>query len=154
MVFGGNTGIAHEVGLGKTYEMIASIMKLKQLGLSNKAMVVVPRAVLGQWKREFEKLYPLSNILCPDEDTFNNERKRLIFLNKIKVNNYDAIILSKEQFTQIPLSKELEEKEIQKRLDEAEMQLLEAKINDDKISMRNIQRTIKKKIKRISNKKN
>ena len=100
---GGNTLLSHSVGAGKTYVMIASIMEAKRLGLANKPMVVVPKALLGQWRREFYKLYPGAKVLSPGPEDFSKDNRRR-FLSKVASGNYDAVIVSYEQFKRIPLS--------------------------------------------------
>ena len=119
MVFGRNTGLAHGVGLGKTYEICAGVMKFKQLGLANKSMIVVPKPLVEQWQREFLNLYPTANVIAPTEKDFSKEN-RTKFLSKISTGNYDAIILSQEQFQKIPLSKDRQERYINQQLDEFE----------------------------------
>ena len=116
MVFGRNAGLAHCVGSGKTFEICAGVMKFKQLGLANKSMIVVPKPLIEQWQREFLNLYPTANVIAPTEKDFSKEN-RAKFLSKLATGNYDAIILSQEQFQKIPLSKERQIKYINEELD-------------------------------------
>lgn len=130
MVFGGNTGLAHCVGSGKTYEIITGAMKFKQLGLANKSLIVVPKPIVEQWQKEFMTLYPNANIIAPTEKDFTKENRKK-FLSKIATNNYDAIILSQEQFQKIPLSKSRQEKYIRDQLIEYEEYIIELKDNSN-----------------------
>lgn len=141
MVFGRNAGLAHCVGSGKTYEICAGVMKFKQLGLANKSMVVVPKPLIEQWQREFLNLYPTANIIAPTEKDFSKEN-RARFLSKLATGNYDAIILSQEQFQKIPLSKERQVKYIKEELEKYEMYIHEVKIEGD-LSDKLVRSTIK-----------
>ena len=142
MVFGRNTGLAHCVGAGKTNVMIAGIMKFKQLGLANKSMVVVPKPIVEQWEREFLNLYPNANILVPNENDFKKEN-RMKFLNKIAMGNYDAIILSNEQFQKIPLSKERQQRYLEKDLNNYTDYLNEIKAESDGVEYNKRKSTVK-----------
>lgn len=104
-LFGGNTLLAHEVGAGKTFVMIASAMESKRLGLNNKSMLVVPNHLTEQIGKDFLKLYPAANILVANKKDFskNNRRK---FCSKIATGDYDAVIIGHSQFEKIPLSTE------------------------------------------------
>lgn len=116
-LFGGNTLLAHEVGAGKTFEMIGIAMESKRLGLSNKAMFVVPNHIVEQFGREFNELYPGANILCATEKDFTpTNRKR--FCSRIATGDYDAVIIGHSQFERIPISKERQEYELQSQIDE------------------------------------
>lgn len=112
---GRNTLLAHTVGAGKTYTMITSAMEKKRIGISNKALFVVPKPLVEQWAREFQKLYPSSNVLVTRKNEFQ-KKKRKRFLNKIAIGEYDAIIMSHEQFGMIPMSNEYINNEISKDL--------------------------------------
>ena len=112
---GRNTLLAHTVGAGKTYTMITSAMEKKRIGISNKALFVVPKPLVEQWAREFQKLYPSSNVLVTRKNEFQ-KKKRKRFLNKIAIGEYDAIIMSHEQFGMIPMSNEFINNEISKDL--------------------------------------
>lgn len=114
-LFGGNTLLAHEVGAGKTFEMIGIAMESKKLGMSNKSMFVVPNHIVEQFGREFNELYPAANILCATEKDFTpNNRKR--FCSRIATGDYDAVIIGHSQFERIPISKERQEYELQSQI--------------------------------------
>ena len=100
---GGNSLIAHKVGAGKTLEMAAAAMKLRELGIVKKPMFVVPKSLVAQWGVEFKNYFPASRLLVADEKSFSKENRK-VFSNWIANNDYDAIILSYEQFEKIPLS--------------------------------------------------
>ncbi|MBR1443542.1 MAG: hypothetical protein IJ583_08420 [Firmicutes bacterium] len=104
-LYGGNTLLAHSVGAGKTFEMVASAMESKRLGLCSKSLICVPKHILNQFAREFLQLYPTANILVPDEKDFSKANRQR-FCSRIATGNYDAIILSHNQFEKIPLSAE------------------------------------------------
>ncbi|WP_298593681.1 SNF2-related protein [uncultured Mitsuokella sp.] len=106
-LFGGNTLFAHCVGAGKTFEMVASIMEAKRLGLSHKALMVVPNHLVGQTGEEFQRLYPRAKILVARKKDF--ERKnRQEFISRIATQNWDAVIMGASQFAKVKLSKERE----------------------------------------------
>ena len=116
-LFGGNILLAHEVGAGKTFEMIGIAMESKRLGMSNKAMFVVPNHIVEQFGREFNELYPAANILCATEKDFTPD-KRKRFCSRIATSDYDAVIIGHSQFERIPISKERQEYELQSQIDE------------------------------------
>lgn len=96
----GRAGLFHEPGFGKTYTMIGAGMELRRLGLAKRIVYVVPKNILGQWGESFKKLYPTANILSPIDDDFE-PANRANFLNRIRTNDFDAVIVSKEQFKAI-----------------------------------------------------
>lgn len=116
-LFGGNTLLAHEVGAGKTFEMIGIAMESKRLGMSNKSMFVVPNHIVEQFGREFNELYPGANVLCATEKDFTPD-KRKRFCSRIATGDYDAVIIGHSQFERIPISKERQEYELQSQIDE------------------------------------
>ena len=116
-LFGGNTLLAHEVGAGKTFEMIGIAMESKRLGMSLKAMFAVPNHIVEQFGREFNELYPQANVLCATEADFTPD-KRKRFCSRIATGDYDAIIIGHSQFEKIPISKERQEYELQSQIDE------------------------------------
>lgn len=116
-LFGGNILLAHEVGAGKTFEMIGIAMESKRLGMSNKSMFVVPNHIVEQFGREFNELYPAANILCATEKDFTPD-KRKRFCSRIATGDYDAVIIGHSQFERIPISKERQEYELQSQIDE------------------------------------
>ena len=100
---GGNTLLAHKVGAGKTYEMAAAAMKLRQLGIVKKPMFVVPKSLVAQWGNEFLDFFPAAKILVLGEKDFSAANRKL-FANRIATGDYDAVILSQEQFKAVPMS--------------------------------------------------
>ena len=116
-VFGGNTLFAHCVGAGKTFEMIATAMESKRLGLCNKSLFVVPNHITQQTANEFLTLYPNSNILIAEEKDFKKENRK-IFTSKIATGNYDAIIIGQTQFEKIPMSEEYQKAYIENQIEE------------------------------------
>ena len=116
-LYGGNTLLAHVVGSGKTFEMVASAMESKRLGMCSKSLFVVPNHLTGQIGREFMQLYPSANIMVADKKDFElRNRKR--FIGRIATGEYDAVVIGHTQFEKIPMSKEYQEKHIQDQIDE------------------------------------
>ena len=116
-LYGGNSLLAHVVGSGKTFEMVASAMESKRLGMCSKSLFVVPNHLTGQIGREFMQLYPSANIMVADKKDFEpKNRKR--FISKIATGEYDAVIIGHSQFEKIPMSKEYQQKHIQDQIDE------------------------------------
>ena len=110
-LYGGNTLLAHVVGAGKTFEMVATAMESKRLGLCNKSLFVVPNHLTGQMGKEFMQLYPSANILVADKKDFEPKRRKR-FVSRIATGEYDAIIIGHSQFEKIPMSKEYQVKHI------------------------------------------
>lgn len=116
-LYGGNTLLAHVVGSGKTFEMVASAMESKRLGMCSKSLFVVPNHLTGQIGREFMQLYPSANIMVADKKDFEpKNRKR--FIGRIATGEYDAVVVGHTQFEKILMSKEYQEKHIQDQIDE------------------------------------
>ena len=116
-LYGGNTLLAHVVGSGKTFEMVASAMESKRLGMCSKSLFVVPNHLTGQIGREFMQLYPSANIMVADKKDFEpKNRKR--FIGRIATGEYDAVVIGHTQFEKIPMSKEYQEKHIRDQIDE------------------------------------
>lgn len=116
-LYGGNALLAHVVGSGKTFEMVASAMESKRLGMCSKSLFVVPNHLTGQIGREFMQLYPSANIMVADKKDFEpKNRKR--FIGRIATGEYDAVVIGHTQFEKIPMSKEYQEKHIQDQIDE------------------------------------
>ncbi|CYV40995.1 helicase-related protein [Streptococcus suis] len=116
-LYGGNTLLAHVVGSGKTFEMVASAIESKRLGMCSKSLFVVPNHLTGQIGREFMQLYPSANIMVADKKDFEpKNRKR--FIGRIATGEYDAVVIGHTQFEKIPMSKEYQEKHIQDQIDE------------------------------------
>ena len=116
-LYGGNTLLAHVVGSGKTFEMVASAMESKRLGMCSKSLFVVPNHLTGQIGREFMQLYPSANIMVADKKDFE-PRNRKRFIGKIATGEYDAVVIGHTQFEKIPMSKEYQKKHIQDQIDE------------------------------------
>lgn len=144
ILYGGNTLLAHTVGAGKTYEMVASCMESKKLGLSTKSLFVVPNHLTTQIGREFMQLYPSANIMVADKKDFEpKNRKR--FIGRIATGEYDAVIIGHSQFEKIPMSKEYQEKHIQDQINEIVKFLEEYKYSrNQKFSVKELQKTKKK----------
>ncbi|HEL1698125.1 DEAD/DEAH box helicase family protein [Streptococcus suis] len=114
-LYGGNTLLAHVVGAGKTFEMVASAMESKRLGMSNKALFVVPNHLTEQMGREFMELYPAANIMVATKKDFEPaNRKR--FVGRIATGEYDAVIIGHTQFEKIPMSKEYQEQHLKRQI--------------------------------------
>lgn len=116
-IFGGNTLFAHSVGAGKTYEMIASAMESKRLGLCTKSLMCVPNHLTEQIGADFMKLYPSANILVATKNDFTKNNRRQLF-SKIATGNYDAIIIGHSQLKMIPMNKERQEALLQAQIDD------------------------------------
>ena len=141
--FGGNTLLAHEVGAGKTFEMIGIAMESKRLGMSSKAMFVVPNHIVEQFGREFNELYPAANILCATEKDFTPD-KRKRFCSRIATGDYDAVIIGHSQFEKIPISKERQEYELKSQIDEIVEFIGEYKRDrDQRFSVKQLEKTKK-----------
>lgn len=125
-LYGGNTLLGHVVGAGKTFEMAASAMESKRLGLCEKSLFVVPNHLTEQWASEFLQLYPAANILVATRKDFEtHNRKR--FCSRIATGDYDAVIIGHSQFEKIPLSRERQAAVLQEQIDEITDGILEAK---------------------------
>ena len=116
-LYGGNTLLAHTMGAGKTFEIVASAMESKRLGLCSKSMIVVPKHIVNQMAKEFLQLYPGANILVPNEKDFSKENREK-FCSRIATGNYDAVIISHTQLEKIPLSVERQREFIQNQIKE------------------------------------
>ena len=126
VLYGGNTLLAHEVGAGKTFEMVASAMESKRLGLCQKSLFVVPNHLTEQWASEFLRLYPSANILVATKKDFET-RNRKKFCSRISTGDYDAVIIGHSQFERIPVSVERQERLLQEQIWEIEDGLAELK---------------------------
>jgi N12 class adenine-specific DNA methylase len=124
---GGNTLVAHVVGAGKSAVMFATIMKKKELGLIDKACVVVPKPLTEQTADEWRKLYPDARLLTVTNEDLASEDKRKLFTAKVATGTYDAVILSREQFEKIPMSREHRVAFMNKQLDELNDMIKERK---------------------------
>lgn len=126
ILLGGNTLLAHVVGAGKTYTMMAACMEQKRLGLANKNVIVVPKSLIGQTAGEFMRLYPSANILVATERDFEKSRRKQ-FVSRIATGDYDCIIMSHSQFEKIPISKERKERMLNDQIQELSYAIEEIK---------------------------
>ena len=126
VLYGYNTLLAHEVGAGKSFEMAASAMELKRLGLCQKSLFVVPNHLTEQWAAEFLHLYPNAKLLVTSKKDFEPGNRKT-FCSRIATGDYDAVIIGHSQFEKIPLSAERQERLIQEQMDEIEEAIEEAK---------------------------
>ena len=115
VLYGGNTLLAHEVGAGKTFEMVAAAMEAKRLGLCQKSLFVVPNHLTEQWASEFLRLYPSANILVTTKKDFETHNRKK-FCARIATGDYDAIIIGHSQFERIPISKERQERLLREQI--------------------------------------
>ena len=143
ILYGGNTLLAHEVGAGKTFEMVAAAMESKRLGLCHKPMFVVPNHLIEQWASEFLRLYPSANILAVTKKDFE-PRNRKKFCARIATGDYDAVIIGHSQFERIPVSKERQERMLQEQIYEIEDGLMELKANNaERFTIKSLEKTKK-----------
>ena len=126
VLYGGNTLLAHEVGAGKTFEMAASAMEAKRLGLCQKSLFVVPNHLTLQWAQEFLHLYPSAKLLVASKKDFEKANRKK-FCARIATGDYDAVIIGHSQFEKIPLSFERQERIIQEQIDEIQEGIAELK---------------------------
>ena len=126
VLYGGNTLLAHEVGAGKTFEMAASAMEAKRLGLCQKSLFVVPNHLTLQWAQEFLHLYPSAKLLVASKKDFETANRKK-FCARIATGDYDAVIIGHSQFEKIPLSFERQERIIQEQIDEIQSGIAELK---------------------------
>ena len=120
ILYGGNTLLAHKVGAGKTFEMVAAAQESKRLGLCEKSMFVVPNHLVGQWASEYLRLYPSANILVARKQDFETANRKK-FCGRIATGDYDAVIIGHSQFEKIPMSMERQREQLQSQLDDIEM---------------------------------
>ena len=126
ILFGGNTLLAHCVGAGKSFEMMAACMEQKRLGLANKTAMIVPKALINQTASEFLRLYPSANILVATERDFEKSRRQQ-FISRIATGDYDCIIMSHSQFEKIPISKERKERMLNEQIEQISYAIDETK---------------------------
>ena len=117
ILYGGNTLLAHEVGAGKTYEMVAAAMEMKRLGLCTKSLIVVPNHITEQWAAEWLQLYPSANILVATKKDFETQNRKK-FCSRIATGDYDAIIIGHSQFEKIPISVERQQAILERQIEE------------------------------------
>lgn len=119
ILYGGNTLLAHKVGAGKTFEMVAAAQESKRLGLCQKSMFVVPNHLVGQWASEYLRLYPSANILVTTNRDFETGNRKK-FCGRIATGDYDAVIIGHSQFEKIPISEERQREQLMRQLDDIE----------------------------------
>lgn len=142
-IYGGNTLFAHSVGAGKTFEMIATAMECKRLGLCHKSLFAVPNHLTEQVGADFLKLYPNANILVATKDDFKSSNRKML-MSKIATGNYDAVIIGHTQLKMLPLSPERQEAFLQSQIDDIVAGLAEMKAQDgNKFTVKEMERTKK-----------
>ncbi|MBY7043783.1 pentapeptide repeat-containing protein [Clostridium botulinum] len=129
VVYGKNTLLAHCVGAGKTFEMIASCMELKRLEIAKKSIIVVPNHLTEQFGADFLRLYPNANVLVTTKKDFEKQNRRR-FISRMATGNYDAIIIGNTQFEKIPISKERQEKMLKNQVNEITSAIQDIKIDE------------------------
>ena len=143
VLYGGNTLLAHEVGAGKTFEMVAASMEAKRLGLCQKSLFVVPNHLTEQWASEFLRLYPSANILVTTKKDFETHNRKK-FCARIATGDYDAIIMGHSQFEKIPISRERQERLLQEQIDEITEGIAEVKYSGgERFTVKQLERTKK-----------
>jgi len=149
IIFGGNTLLAHCVGAGKTYTMVAAAMEMKRMGIVNKPFFVVPNHIVNQWSNEFMELYPAANILTASKDDLKKDNRK-IFMAKIATGDWDAVIVPQSVFGQIPVSIERQQNKLKAELDSARSYLEDLNLQkrcegqDNKWSVKQIEASIKR----------
>ena len=150
VLYGGNTLLAHQVGAGKTFEMVAAAMESKRLGLCQKSMFVVPNHLTEQWASEFLRLYPSANILVTTKKDFE-KAKRKQFCARIATGDYDAVIIGHSQFERIPVSQERQQRLLREQLDDITHGIEELKYQrGEQFSIKQLERTRKQLENRLS----
>lgn len=143
ILYGGNTLLAHEVGAGKTFEMVAAAMESKRLGLCNKSLFVVPNHIVEQFGQEFLQLYPSANVLVTTKKDFETANRKK-FCSRIATGDYDAIIISHSQFEKIPMSVERQVAIIQKQIEDITFGIQDLKNNNgERFSIKQMEKTKK-----------
>ena len=143
VLYGGNTLLAHEVGAGKTFEMVAASMEAKRLGLCQKSLFVVPNHLTEQWASEFLRLYPSANILVTTKKDFETHNRKK-FCARIATGDYDAIIMGHSQFEKIPISRERQERLLYEQIDEITEGIAEVQASGgERFTVKQLERTRK-----------
>ncbi|WP_379694851.1 SNF2-related protein [Mediterraneibacter gnavus] len=143
VLYGGNTLLAHEVGAGKTFEMVAAAMEAKRLGLCQKSLFVVPNHLTEQWASEFLRLYPSANILVTTKKDFETHNRKK-FCARIATGEYDAIIMGHSQFERIPISRERQERLLYEQIDEITEGIAEVQASGgERFTVKQLERTRK-----------
>lgn len=155
ILYGNNVLLAHVVGAGKTYEMAAACMELKRLGISQKAMFVVPNHLVEQWGAEFLQLYPSANILVTTKRDFEKSRRKR-FVSRIATGDYDAIIIGHSQFEKIPISRERQIQMIENQIEEITKGIMMIKMNQGEHftikQMENTKKSLKMRLEKLNKK--
>ena len=143
VMYGGNTLLAHEVGAGKTFEMVAAAMESKRLGLCQKSLFVVPNHLTEQWASEFLRLYPSANILVTTKKDFETHNRKK-FCAHIATGDYDAVIIGHSQFERIPISRERQERLLYEQIDEITEGIAEVQASGgERFTVKQLERTRK-----------
>ena len=143
VLYGGNTLLAHEVGAGKTFEMVASAMESKRLGLCQKSLFVVPNHLTEQWASEFLRLYPSAKILVTTKKDFETHNRKK-FCARIATGDYDAVIIGHSQFERIPISRERQERLLYEQIDEITEGIAEVQASGgERFTVKQLERTRK-----------
>ena len=143
ILYGGNTLLAHEVGAGKTFEMVAAAMEMKRMGLCNKSLIVVPNHITEQWAAEWLQLYPSANILVATKKDFETKNRKK-FCARIATGDYDAVIIGHSQFEKIPMSVERQQAMLQRQINELVDGIDEVKRNrGEKFTIKQMEKTKK-----------
>lgn len=154
ILYGHNVLLAHVVGAGKTYEMVAACMELKRLGLSNKSMFVVPNHLVEQWGSEFLQLYPSANILVTTKKDFEKKNRKKLF-SRIATGDYDAVIVGHSQFEKIPMSIERQKQMIENEIEEITRGIQQLRANKgERFTIKQMERTrksLKNRIEKLNN---
>ena len=148
-LYGGNALLAHCVGAGKTYTMIAAAMEQKRLGLTQKSLFVVPNHLIDQWATDFLRLYPGANILAATKKDFEPVNRKK-FCARIAAGDYDAVIIGHSQFEKIPLSKERQEEYIHRQIDDISLEIEDLKTNNgERFTIKQMEKTKKNLLVRL-----
>ena len=154
ILYGGNTLLAHAVGAGKTFEMVAAAQESKRLGLCNKSLFVVPNHLTEQWAAEYLQLYPAANILVATKKDFETKNRKK-FCGRIATGDYDAVIIGHSQFEKIPMSIERQRAVLEQQLDEITVGIAELKRNrGENFSVKQLEKSrksIKQKLEKLNN---
>ena len=153
ILYGGNTLLAHKVGAGKTFEMVAAAQESKRLGLCQKSMFVVPNHLVGQWASEYLRLYPSANILVTTKQDFETANRKK-FCGRIATGDYDAVIIGHSQFEKIQMSVERQREQLERQLNDIEMGISEVqKSNGEQFTVKQLMKTrkgIEAKLKKLN----
>ena len=155
-LYGDNVLLAHVVGSGKTYEMVAAAMESKRLGIAQKSLFVVPNHLTEQWGAEFLQLYPGANILVATKKDFEPANRKK-FCARIAMGSYDAVIIGHSQFERIPLSEERQKKIIEEQIEELEAGIQQAKLESDgsRFTVKQLEKTkksLRRRLEKLENK--